>query len=188
MPLAAVKKDARMGPLKIERQDRCESDVNSRFDRSRDPLAELARLIAQANSYPETTGAHEPYNTARSATAATVPVNGFWPGEGYGPQDQHLGERYAPPASGESHQSYEPQERGYEKDPPAARYFSGQAIGCCSKHCRRQTPKTSPDTSEVDKAIKKKSESAQPSISPRQTSPDTSAVDKAIKEKLRSTK
>jgi hypothetical protein len=49
-------------------------------------------------------------------------------------------------------------------------------------------PKTSPDTSEVDKAIKKKSESAQPSISPRQTSPDTSAVDKAIKEKLRSTK
>ncbi len=101
---------------------------NSRFDRSRDdPLAELARLIAQANSYPETAGAHEPYNTARSATAATVPVNVLRPGEDYGLKDQHLGERCAPPASGESHQSYEPQERGYEKDPPAARYFSGQA-------------------------------------------------------------
>jgi hypothetical protein len=49
-------------------------------------------------------------------------------------------------------------------------------------------PQTSPDTSEVDKAIKEKSESAKPSTSPRQTSPDTTAVDKAIKEKLRSTK
>jgi hypothetical protein len=47
---------------------------------------------------------------------------------------------------------------------------------------------TSPNTSEVDKAIKEKSEFAKPSISPRQTPPDTTAVEKAIKEKLRSAK
>ncbi len=45
-------------------------------------------------------------------------------------------------------------------------------------------PQTSPDTSEVEKGIKEKSESAKPSISSPQTSPDTKAVDDAIKEKL----
>jgi hypothetical protein len=47
-------------------------------------------------------------------------------------------------------------------------------------------PQTSPDTSEVEKGIKEKSESAKPSISSPQTSPDTTAVDNAIKEKLES--
>jgi hypothetical protein len=47
-------------------------------------------------------------------------------------------------------------------------------------------PQTSPDTSDVEKGIKEKSESAKPSISSPQTSPDTTVVDNAIKEKLES--
>jgi hypothetical protein len=112
------------------------ADNNFRSDRSRDPLAELARLIGQADSYADG-GPHETYNSARSAAAATVPADVDWAAEqDYGAHDAHPDERYAPQsAPGESDQSYAPQERayaqqerGYETDPPAgSRYFSGQA-------------------------------------------------------------
>jgi hypothetical protein len=105
------------------------ADNNFRSDRSRDPLAELARLIGQADSYPDSEP-HQSYNSPRSTSAATVPADVDWAAEeDYGPQDPHLDDRYAPPpAPGESYQSYAPQERGYEADPPAvSRYFSGQA-------------------------------------------------------------
>ena len=105
------------------------ADNNFRSDRSRDPLAELARLIGQADSYSDS-GPHESYNSARSTSAATVPADVDWAAEeDYGAHDAHPDERYAPqPAPGESYQSYAPQERGYETDPAAgSRYFSGQA-------------------------------------------------------------
>ncbi len=105
------------------------ADNNFRSDRSRDPLAELARLIGQADSYSDG-GPHESYNSARSTSAATVPADVDWAAaEDYGAHDAHPDERYAPqPAPGESYQSYAPQERGYETDPAAgSRYFSGQA-------------------------------------------------------------
>jgi SPOR domain len=105
------------------------ADNNFRSDRGRDPLAELARLIGQADSYPDS-GPHESYNSTRPTSAATVPADTDWAAEeDYGPQDAHPHERYAPPAAPrESYQSYEPQERGYETEPPASsRYFSGQA-------------------------------------------------------------
>jgi len=112
------------------------ADNNFRSDRSRDPLAELARLIGQADAYPQR-GAHESYNSAQSASAATVAADVDWAAEeDYGAHDPHPDDRYAlQPAPGESYQShapqdhaYEQQERGYETDPPArSRYFSGQA-------------------------------------------------------------
>jgi SPOR domain len=112
------------------------ADNNFRSGRGRDPLAELARLIGQAESYPES-GGHESYNSAPSASAATVPADVDWVAEeDYAAHDAHPDERYAAsPAAGESYQSYAPQERayeqqerGYETDPPAgSRYFSGQA-------------------------------------------------------------
>src|SRR5579863_6922943 len=112
------------------------ADNNFRSDRSRDPLAELARLIGQADSYADG-GPHESYNSARSAAAATVPADVDWAAEqDYGAYDAHPDEGYAPQsAPGESDQSYAPQERayaqqerGYETNPPAgSRYFSGQA-------------------------------------------------------------
>jgi hypothetical protein len=49
-------------------------------------------------------------------------------------------------------------------------------------------PQSSPDTSALERGIKEKSESANPSIPPRQTSPDITPVDKATKQKLKSAK
>jgi hypothetical protein len=49
-------------------------------------------------------------------------------------------------------------------------------------------PQTSPETTVLEKGIKEKLESANPSIPPPQTSPSTAPVDKAIKEKLESAK
>ena len=79
------------------------ADNNFRSDRSRDPLAELARLIGQADLYSDG-GPHEFYNSARSTSAATVPADVDWAAaEDYGAHDAHPDERYAPqPAPGES--------------------------------------------------------------------------------------
>jgi hypothetical protein len=101
------------------------ADNNFRSDRSRDPLAELARLIGQGDPYAE--GApHQSYGSERPAPAASVD----WAAEeSYTERHSHVDERYpAPPAPAASHQSYAPQEQGYENDAPAgSRYFAGPA-------------------------------------------------------------
>ncbi len=104
------------------------ADNNFRSDRSRDPLAELARLIGQGDPYAES-DSHESYNSRRPG-AATVPAGVDWVAEDdYAAQDAHADERYAPPpAPAESYPAYAPQEPHYENEAPAgSRYFSGQA-------------------------------------------------------------
>jgi hypothetical protein len=105
------------------------ADNNFRSGRGRDPLAELARLIGQADSYPES-GARESYDSTRSTSVATVPADVDWAAEeDDAARDAHLDQRYAQqPAPAESYQSYPPHERSYETQAPAGgRYFSGQA-------------------------------------------------------------
>jgi hypothetical protein len=78
---------------------------NLRSDRGRDPLAELARLIAQADPYIE------------SASGDAYQMN---------ERESRAGERYmpSPPSAPSSHAA---QERGYEKESDGSRYFSASA-------------------------------------------------------------
>ena len=102
------------------------ADNNFRSDRSRDPLAELARLIGQGDPYA--VGApHQSYSSERSGTAAD---HVDWAAdESYGARDSHVDGRYpAPPAPAAAYPPDAPQEQGYENEAPAgSRYFSGPA-------------------------------------------------------------
>jgi sporulation related protein len=114
------------------------ADNNFRSDRSRDPLAELARLIGQGNPHAQN-ASQQSYGSERSAA---VPAHVDWAAaeesysahdghgahDAYGAHDDHVDERYAPaPAPAAPQSSYAQQERGYENDVPAGRYFSGPA-------------------------------------------------------------
>jgi SPOR domain len=79
---------------------------NLRSDRGRDPLAELARLIAQADPYIE------------SASGDTYQMN---------ERESRAGERYMPSPPSAPSYSHAAQERGYEKESDGGRYFSASA-------------------------------------------------------------
>jgi hypothetical protein len=121
------------------------ADNNFRNDRGRDPparddsrqaasdpLAELARLIGQGDAYPEADRRDDyrgDHNARRSHEAAPAPSLDWAAEDPYAAHDSRADDRYAPPAAA-SHQSYAPQERGYEDEEPAGeggRYFSGPA-------------------------------------------------------------
>jgi hypothetical protein len=79
---------------------------NLRSDRRRDPLADLARLIAQADPYIE------------SASGDTYQMN---------ERESRAGERYMPSPPSAPSYSHAAQERGYEKESARSRYFSASA-------------------------------------------------------------
>jgi cell division septation protein DedD len=79
---------------------------NLRSDRGRDPLAELARLIAQADPYIE------------SASGDAYQMN---------ERESRAGERYMPSPPSAPSYSHAAQERGYEKESDGSRYFSASA-------------------------------------------------------------
>ena len=79
---------------------------NLRSDRGRDPLAELARLIAQADPYIE------------SASGDAYQMN---------ERESRAGERYMPSPPSAPSYSHAAQERGYEKESGGSRYFSASA-------------------------------------------------------------
>ncbi len=114
------------------------ADNNFRYDRGRDfpawddsrqaasdPLAELARLIGQADPYAEADrrGKHD---SGRPHDVAPAPDADWAAEDSHAAHDRRADERYAPPAAA-SHQPYAPQEPGYEDDEPSGggRYFSG---------------------------------------------------------------
>jgi hypothetical protein len=116
------------------------ADNNFRYDRGRDspawddsrqaasdPLAELARLIGQADPYAEADrrGKHD---SGRSHDVAPAPDADWAAEDSHAAHDRRADERYAPPAAA-SHQPYAPQEPGNEDDEPSGggRYFSGPA-------------------------------------------------------------
>ena len=92
-----------------------------------DPLAELARLIGQADPYAEADrrGKH---NSGRPHDVAPAPDADWAAEDSHAAHDRRADERYALPAAA-SHQPYAPQEPGYEDDEPSGggRYFSGPA-------------------------------------------------------------
>src|SRR5271154_5124683 len=102
------------------------ADNNVRSDRSRDPLAELARLIGQGDPYAADS-TRQSHGSGRSNAA---PAHVDWAAEeSYSAQDSRVDERYpAPPAPAASYPPYTPQEPGYDNEAPAgSRYFSGPA-------------------------------------------------------------
>jgi hypothetical protein len=94
---------------------------------SSDPLAELARLIGQADPYVERSG-RETHSPGQSQGEAEGSGLDWAADDGYDEQRDRAEGRYGsaatPPQSVASHPSYEPQERGYER---GGRYFSGLA-------------------------------------------------------------
>lgn len=106
------------------------ANSNFRSDRSRDPLAELARLIGQGEPY---SGDHrnKSYNSVRPRAAE--PREADWSTEErYGSPEDHAEARYAapnPPAPSYPSQyaSHQAQERGCDEELPGGRFFSGPA-------------------------------------------------------------
>jgi SPOR domain len=96
------------------------ADNNFRSDRSRDPLAELARLIGQGDPHAEG-GQHQSYGSERSG-AGTAAANVDWAAEqSYGAR---VDERYPAPAA----PAASAEEQGYDNEAPGrSRYFSGPA-------------------------------------------------------------
>jgi hypothetical protein len=100
------------------------ADNNFRSDRSRDPLAELARLIGRADPHQTDPYQADPYAESDPHQSGTPAANVDWTAEeDHGARDSHADERYperaAPAASYPSQalqeRSYE-QERSYDKD------------------------------------------------------------------------
>jgi hypothetical protein len=121
------------------------ADNNFRNDRGRDPpswddsrqaandpLAELARLIGQGDAHLDADRRddyRDDHNARRSREAAPAPSLDWAAEDRYAAHDSRADDRYTPP-SAPSHQSYAPQERGYENEEPASeggRYFPGPA-------------------------------------------------------------
>jgi SPOR domain len=115
------------------------ADNNSHSDRGRDlsawdnsrqaasdPLAELARLIGQSDTYAEA-NRHRGYDSERARDSVPVHSVGWAAEEDHVERYRRVDERYAPtaPTPGES---YAPQECSCkDNDPAAGRYFSGPA-------------------------------------------------------------
>jgi sporulation related protein len=98
------------------------ADNNFRSDRSRDPLAELARLIGQAEPHQADRHQADPYAESEPRQSYGSERSGghvdWTTEESYGARDSHVDERYperhAPAAS---YRSQAPQERRYEQEP-----------------------------------------------------------------------
>ena len=113
------------------------ADGNFRYDRGRDPpawdnsrqaasdpLAELARLIGQGDTYPAEADRRDDYRNDRHTRRANEPAPApsvDWPAEDrYAGQDGRAEDHYAPPLEA-SHQPYVPPVHGYEDEAPAAK-------------------------------------------------------------------
>ena len=105
------------------------ADNNLRSDRGRDPLAALARLIAQRDPYAESASG-DAYDAPRSSVAhvdwAAQEICGSRDDQ-VNEHHSHAGERYTPSPPSAPSYSHAAQERGYEQESAGSRYFSGPA-------------------------------------------------------------
>jgi SPOR domain len=93
-----------------------------------DPLAELARLIGQADPYAER-NARGAYRQGQSGNDAEASGLDWAAGDGYAEQHDHVDDQYVPPSPPPaSYPNPAPQAHSYENEaPPDGRYFSGPA-------------------------------------------------------------
>jgi SPOR domain len=105
------------------------ADNNLRSDRGRDPLAALARLIAQGDPYAESASG-DAYDARRSSVAhvdwAAQEICGSRDNQ-VNERHSHTGEQYTPSPPSAPSYSHAAQERGYEQESAGSRYFSGPA-------------------------------------------------------------
>jgi nitrate reductase NapE component len=105
------------------------ADNNLRSDRGRDPLAALARLIAQGDPYAESASG-DTYDAPRSSVAhVDWAAQEICSSRDNQVNERHsrAGERYTPSPPSAPSYSHAAQERGYEKESAGSRDFSGAA-------------------------------------------------------------